>query len=121
MNSSEVYLLFVPRKASGSRMSVMCQAFSTFVSSAILAFLTNWRLSAVISAFIPFIVIGGTFAAKADQLEMESNKEANEKSSKIALEAISSIRTVSSLHQEIYFFDKFVEILENKLKYSFIL
>ena len=75
-------------------------------------------MSAVISAFMPFIVIGGAVAAKVDQLEMKSNKEANEKASKIALEAISSIRTVSSLHQEIYFFDKYVEILENKLKYS---
>ena len=70
----------------------------------------------MVSAFIPLVAIGAAFSSTLDRLEMKSNREANEKSSKIAMEAIGSIRTVASLHQESYFFDKYVNILENKLR-----
>ena len=99
-------------------MAIICQAFTTFITSAILAFIVNWRLSLVTSATIPFVVMGGVFAAKIESMQMNSNKEANEKSSKIAMEVIGSIRTVASLHQEMHFFDKYVSILEIKLKYN---
>ena len=65
---------------------------------------------------MPLIVMGAAFSATLDNMELKSSKEANEQSSKIALEAIGSIRTVASLHQEEYFFNKYVVILEDKLR-----
>ena len=99
-------------------MAIICQAFTTFVTSAVVAYVINWKLSLVTSAFIPFIVIGAALAASVDRLEMKSQKEANELSSKLALEAIASIRTVASLHQEMYFYHKYLDILETKLRYQ---
>ncbi len=100
-------------------MSVILQAISTFVASAILGFVINWRLSLFTIAFVPLIVIGTTIATKIVSAQLSSDKEADEKATKTATEAIGGIRTVASLHKENYFLTKYIEILESKLKYNY--
>jgi ABC-type bacteriocin/lantibiotic exporter with double-glycine peptidase domain len=98
-------------------MSVICQAITTFVSSAIFGFVINWKLSLLTIASMPLIVIGSVISINIVSSQLTSDKEATEKSSKIAIEAIGGIRTVTSLHKEEYFLSKYIQILESKLKY----
>ena len=99
-------------------MAIILQAFSTFMTSALLGFVLNWELSLVASIFIPFILIGSAVSASVDNWELKTNKTSSEKSTKIASEAIQGIRTVASLHREAYFMDAFREIIESNAKTS---
>jgi ATP-binding cassette subfamily B (MDR/TAP) protein 1 len=99
-------------------MSVVCQAISTFLASSIFGFLFNWRLSLVTLAFMPLTIFGATVAIKIISSHSISNKESTEKSAKIAIQAISAIRTVASLHQEKYFLSRYTRVLESNIKYQ---
>ncbi len=97
-------------------MSVICQAISTFIASAIFGFVINWNLSLFTIAFVPLMIIGVTFSTKIVSSQMSSDKEVTEKAAKIAIEAIGCIRTVASLHQEKYFLCKYIDVLDSNLK-----
>jgi ABC-type bacteriocin/lantibiotic exporter with double-glycine peptidase domain len=98
-------------------MSVLSQALSTFLASAIFGFVFNWKLSLLTLAFMPLIIIGTTFSIKIIGSHLTGDKKSTEKATKIAIEAISGIRTVASLHQEKYFLCKYTDVLEATLKY----
>ncbi len=51
---------------------------------------------------------------------MSSKSKVSEIAAKIATEAIVDIRTVTSLHQQNLFLNKYIEILEKDLKYTII-
>ncbi|CAG2103482.1 unnamed protein product, partial [Medioppia subpectinata] len=102
--------------ASGSRMSAISQAMSTFIASCIFGFFYNWKLSLVTLAFMPFIIFSVVVSMKIVSKHSTSDKEAAEKASKIAIEAIGGIRTVVSLNQQKYFLHKFTQVLAEKIK-----
>ncbi|CAG2179836.1 unnamed protein product, partial [Oppiella nova] len=102
--------------ASGSRMAIICQALSTFLASAILGFVLSWKLSLVAMLFIPFILVGSAVGASVDNWELKANKQCLERSTKVATEALSSIRTVASLHREQHFCTRFQQIVDSNAR-----
>lgn len=98
-------------------MSVLAQAFSIFTTSAIFGFATNWKISLFTMLFMPIIVLGTIFSNKVSQSQLEGDKGVTEKASKLAVEAITNVRTVASLHQENYFINKYAVFLESNLRY----
>ena len=100
-------------------MSVLSQAVSTFFASIIFGFLFNWKLSLVTLAFMPFIVLATIVSINIISNLSTSDRAATEQASKIAIEAISGIRTVVSLNQEKYFLQKYTQVLSEKIRYLF--
>lgn len=98
-------------------MSVLAQAFSIFITSAIFGFVINWKISLFTMLFMPIIILGTIFSNKVSESQLEGDKGAAEKASKLAVEAITNVRTVASLHQENYFINKYTEFLQSNLRY----
>ncbi|XP_042901555.2 ATP-dependent translocase ABCB1 [Parasteatoda tepidariorum] len=104
--------------ATGSRMSTLFRALSTFVFGLILAMWFDQRLGGVTLAFIPFIFLSAYFQGRVVSGHSTSEKAGTEAASKVAIEAIESIRTVASLHQEENFYRQFCNALLIPLKNS---
>ncbi|CAG2102555.1 unnamed protein product [Medioppia subpectinata] len=102
--------------ASGSRMAIICQALSTFLASAVLGFVLSWQLSLVAMVFIPFILIGSAIGASVDNWTARANKRGVEMAAKVAIETLSSIRTVISLQREQHFSQQFQRIVDENAK-----
>ena len=98
-------------------MSIMFQALSTFIAAAIFGFVSNWRISIVTMAFMPIIITAVAICTKVVSSQLKGDKFSTEKAAKLAVEAISNIRTVASLHQEEYFFEKYKNYLETQIRY----
>jgi len=93
--------------ATGSRVGAILHALFTLLISITTSLVLEWRLGLVGCAFVPLVLIG-TFAQSKiiighDNLE----KKALQKASKLAIEAISNIRTVASLRKETYFVEQY--------------
>ncbi|XP_027198903.2 ATP-dependent translocase ABCB1-like [Dermatophagoides pteronyssinus] len=102
--------------ATGLRVSMICQALSTLIVSVIMGFMCNWRLSLVSMTLLPLIAISSLISSSAYSSQTGSENESSEKSSKIIIEVINSIRTVVSLHKEEYFLEKFEDTLMKKYR-----
>lgn len=93
--------------ATGSRVGAILHAVFTLLISITTSLVLEWRLGLVGCAFVPLVLIG-TFAQSKiiighDNLE----KKALQKASKLAIEAITNIRTVASLRKETYFVEQY--------------
>ena len=97
-------------------MSVICQALSTIVSSTIIGLIINWKLSLLTIALMPLIIIGTFISTMIVSSQLSSDNQVVETASKIAIEAISNIRTVISLNKQNYFLAKYTSVLESKLR-----
>ncbi|XP_042911163.2 ATP-dependent translocase ABCB1 [Parasteatoda tepidariorum] len=104
--------------ATGSRMSTLFQALSTFVFGVVLALWYDLRLGGVTLAFMPFVFLGAYFDSLVLSGQLTSENTGAEDASKVAIEAIESIRTVASLHQEKNFYLQFHNALLKPLKNS---
>ncbi|XP_071033677.1 ATP-dependent translocase ABCB1-like [Parasteatoda tepidariorum] len=104
--------------ATGARMSTLFQAFSTFLCGIVLAMWYDQRLGALTLAFIPFVLLGTYFESIVVSGQSTSEKAGTETASKVAIEAIESIRTVASLHQEKKFYQQFYSALLKPFKNS---
>ncbi|XP_071033679.1 ATP-dependent translocase ABCB1 isoform X2 [Parasteatoda tepidariorum] len=104
--------------ATGARMSTLFQALSTFVFGIILAMWYDARLGGLTLAFMPFVLLGAYFEGIVVSGQSTSEKAGTEAASKVAIEAIESIRTVASLHQEKNFYHQFYSALLKPLKNS---
>ncbi|XP_049836465.1 multidrug resistance protein homolog 49-like isoform X2 [Schistocerca gregaria] len=86
--------------ATGLRIGTMVQAISTLFVGAVIALVYTWKLALVAMVSVP-IVFGATFLeAKIMQGGGLDEKKKLEQATKVAVEAISNIRTVASLGQE---------------------
>jgi ABC-type bacteriocin/lantibiotic exporter with double-glycine peptidase domain len=97
-------------------MSVICQALSTIISSIIIGLIINWKLSSLTIALMPLLIIGTFISTMIVSSQLSSDNQAIETASKIAIEAISNIRTVVSLNKQNYFLAKYTSVLESKLR-----
>ncbi|CAG2104143.1 unnamed protein product, partial [Medioppia subpectinata] len=104
--------------AAGSRLSTLCQAVSTLGAGVVLALYYSWKLGLVIICFIPLVIASTYFQMKIISGQITKDKKSREDASSIAVEAISSIRTVASLHQENAFIDNYSNALEKQFKKS---
>ncbi|GBN49932.1 Multidrug resistance protein 1 [Araneus ventricosus] len=100
----------------GSRLSTLLQTFSTLGTCIFIAVNYNYKIGLVVFAFVPLIIlIVGTEKRMTAGLLL-NDKASTEAASKIAVEAIESIRTVAALHQEENFFIQFRNALDKSYR-----
>ncbi|XP_024374420.1 ABC transporter B family member 11 [Physcomitrium patens] len=91
-------------------LSLIVQNIGTIVCGLTIAFIYNWELSLVVLALVPLLGSQGYFQMKMMKGFSNDSKVAYEDASRIANDAISSIRTVSSFCAE----QKTVALYEKK-------
>ncbi|CAD5117623.1 DgyrCDS6378 [Dimorphilus gyrociliatus] len=104
--------------ATGSRVGLILQNFSNIGIGIILAFVLNWRLTLVMCAFLPLIVITGVLETRVLTGVAANDKKELEKAGKVALEAVENIRTVASLTKENKFYSMYNDMLQIPYKNS---
>ncbi|XP_073848261.1 multi drug resistance 49 isoform X1 [Musca autumnalis] len=86
--------------ATGARIGIIVQALSTLSVGVLVAFIFSWQLTLVTLVIIPFLCFSIVLEAKFTEAFVASEKKAVEQASQVAVEAITNIRTVTSLGQE---------------------
>ncbi|XP_055935282.1 ATP-dependent translocase ABCB1-like isoform X3 [Argiope bruennichi] len=97
--------------ATGSRISTLLQSLSTLIASIVLALSYNYKIGLVVLAFVPVVLIGAYFEGRVVSSDSKKEKKGTEEASKVAIEAIESIRTVASLHEEHTFYKQYHDAL----------
>ncbi|GBG74818.1 hypothetical protein CBR_g19330 [Chara braunii] len=83
-----------------TQLSTSTQALVTVIAGLTVAFIASWRLSLVILAIVPIIGAAGVFQAQFIQGFSANAKLMYEQASKVANDAVSSIRTVAAFSAE---------------------
>lgn len=106
--------------ATGSRLGIVVQAAFTLVIAVGIGLYFSWKLGLVVTILVPFLTIGLFLQAKVVAGHDTVEKEAFEGSAKLAIEAITNIRTVAGLRAEEKFIKLYIEKLAvpHKLSYS---
>lgn len=86
--------------ATGSRIGSIVQAGSVIFIGIGISFYYNWKMTLVASVSIPIVLISIVMEARLVEKSNVKEKKAMENATKMAVEAISNIRTVASLGQE---------------------
>jgi ABC-type bacteriocin/lantibiotic exporter with double-glycine peptidase domain len=81
-----------------------------------LSFAYAWTITLLILAFLPLIILSGAVQVKLMTGFSGKDKDIIEETGKLTNEAISSIRTVTSLGKQKYFTDKYTEKIDAPLK-----
>ncbi|ODM94055.1 Multidrug resistance protein 1A [Orchesella cincta] len=98
--------------ATGSRIGTIVQAVSTISIAIGLAMYYKAKLGAVALAFVPLVMIATYFQGLLLFGQNFFEQKATEESSKIAVQAVSNIRTVASLCKERAFVKMYQDLLE---------
>ena len=93
--------------ATGSRVGAILHASFTLILSIITSLALEWRLGLVGRAFVPLVLIATFAQSKIVMGHDNVEKKALGKANKLAIEAISNIRTVASLRKEDYFVEEY--------------
>ncbi|XP_063889978.1 ATP-dependent translocase ABCB1-like isoform X2 [Scylla paramamosain] len=93
--------------ATGSRIGTIIQALTTLGVSICLALYYDWRLGLISFPFIPFVLIAVYLQSKILMGQSVTESESLQDAGKLAIECITNIRTVASLHKEQYFADEY--------------
>ncbi|OUM58103.1 hypothetical protein PIROE2DRAFT_26363, partial [Piromyces sp. E2] len=72
-------------------------------SAFIISFLNSWKLTLILFVMVPFLFLGVFFDLKAGQDKNEKKRRLFENSTKIAVEAITNVKTVYALNLENHF------------------
>lgn len=94
--------------ATGQRIGTVVSSLSTAVLSIGIGVYYNWRLGLVSLAFTPLIILAHYYEIRLTNETNLGNFKALEKSTKIAVEVVSNIRTVVSLGGERMFNAQYV-------------
>ncbi|KAH9520300.1 ATP-binding cassette, sub-B (MDR TAP), member 4 [Bulinus truncatus] len=97
--------------ATGSKIVLMLEAASTILCSLLIAFIAGWKLTLVVLAFMPLMIIGGFIQGKAIAGSSKKDRKLMEQAGKTFSEVVDSIRTVVSLGREDHFVKTFNELL----------
>ncbi|XP_064473641.1 phosphatidylcholine translocator ABCB4-like isoform X3 [Ornithodoros turicata] len=98
-------------QASCSRLSALCQAFTTLLATVVLSLYWDWHLCFIVLVFVPLILFSTYLEVRMMHGKLMSSRKALEVSDQIAIEAIQNARTIASLHQEEVFCAKYVTSL----------
>ncbi|KAJ2954418.1 hypothetical protein O0L34_g2685 [Tuta absoluta] len=98
--------------ATGMRVGLILQGFSSVFVGFLIAISYNWKLTLVGAAFLPLMVGSIWLEGIVSQKSQQNERAAMESATAVATEAIVSIRTVQSLGVEPVFLKKFDEELE---------
>ncbi|KAL9972823.1 hypothetical protein ACROYT_G019202 [Oculina patagonica] len=104
--------------AAGTRLGTIAMAISTVIACTVYAFINGWKLSLVVLAFIPLLVVASAIQMKVFAGGKVSDDGEDEliQSGKIAVETIENIRTVATLGREDTFFNDYARALKNPYK-----
>ncbi len=113
------------KAAAGLSMGAVVQALASLIFSLALAFYYQWKLALVGSIFVPFLLLSAVLDSKVGTAQNSTVDEKNlENSNRVAVEAISNIRTVVGLNKQEYFYKIYKGIQEassqSKVKQSII-
>lgn len=97
--------------ATGQRVGTILQSLATLVLGVGLAMYYEWSLGLIGLAFTPFIFVAAYFQRKVMADENMGSKKAMETCTKLAVEVVSSVRTVVSLGREDMFHDQYMQTL----------
>jgi ATP-binding cassette subfamily B (MDR/TAP) protein 1 len=89
--------------ATGSRIGAILHAAFTLIISITTSLVLEWRLGLVGCVFVPLVLIGTIMQFKVISGQNTVENVALQRASKLAVEAISNIRTVAGLGKEAYF------------------
>jgi len=98
--------------ATGGKIGQVLSGVSILLLSGTLAIIYEWRLGLVTMSFLPPLCFGMIMQLRLMMFDGAVQKEALEKSAKIAVESITNIRTVSGLRCE----SKMLEMYSEELK-----
>ncbi|CAF1371385.1 unnamed protein product, partial [Rotaria sordida] len=104
--------------ATGIRIGTILQNICNLGVGLVLAFIFGWKLTLLILAFVPFMIIAGFLQIYMMTRFANKDKNALENAGKIAVEAISNIRTVAQLTKEQHFGDEYCRLLDIPFKNS---
>jgi len=102
--------------ATGSRIGSILQAFSTLVIGIGLSMYYTWKMTLVSVVSIPLVLGAVFFEARVMSGQGMQEKKKMEAATRVAIEAISNIRTVASLNKEERFLKRYCEELEHVAK-----
>ncbi|KAG8432402.1 hypothetical protein GDO86_016881 [Hymenochirus boettgeri] len=98
--------------ATGSQIGMIVSSLTNIGVSIIIAFYYSWKLSLVITCFLPFLALSGAFQAKMLTGFANQDKHAMEAAGRISSEALGNIRTIAGIAKE----QRFVEMYEKQLE-----
>lgn len=93
--------------ATGTRVGSMVQAGSVIFLGLGISLYFNWKMTLVASLSIPLVLLSTVMEARLAQNSSLKEKLAMETATKMAVEAISNIRTVASLGQEPHVLERY--------------
>jgi ATP-binding cassette, subfamily B (MDR/TAP), member 1 len=94
--------------ATGTRIGSIVQAASVIVIGMGVSFYYSWKMTLVASITIPLVLSGIVMEARLVEKNNMKEKNAIESATKLAVEAISNIRTVASLGQEVDILKRYI-------------
>ncbi|KAK6165545.1 hypothetical protein SNE40_022454 [Patella caerulea] len=102
--------------ATGARLGMVLQNISSMGIALVIAFVFGWKLSLLVVAFLPLIIISGAVQIKILAGVAGKNKKALESAGKVAVESLDNVRTVASLSLENRFYHVYLEKLRTPYK-----
>ncbi|XP_056127421.1 bile salt export pump isoform X2 [Rhinichthys klamathensis goyatoka] len=98
--------------ATGSQMGMIVNSLTNIGASFIIAYYFSWKLSLVVTCFLPLIGLSGVFQSKMLTGFANEDKNALEAAGQVSGEALSNIRTIAGLAKEKHFVSQYEEQLE---------
>ncbi len=98
--------------ATGSRIGIIVQAISTLTIGVILSFTYSWNLTLVTLLTVPLVCACILFESRFMEASTNVERLAIEDASRVAVEAIANIRTVTSLGQERHVLERYCEQID---------
>ncbi|KAG5333271.1 MDR49 protein, partial [Acromyrmex heyeri] len=99
--------------ATGTRIGSMLQAFSTLVIGISISMYYSWKMTLVAVVSIPLVLAAVFFEARVMGGQGMQEKKKMESATRVAVEAITNIRTVASLNKEEVFLKRYCVELEH--------
>ncbi|XP_051998618.1 bile salt export pump isoform X2 [Xyrauchen texanus] len=102
--------------ATGSQIGMIVNSLTNIGASFIIAYYFSWKLSLVVSCFLPLIGLSGVFQAKMLTGFANEDKKALEAAGQVSSEALTNIRTIAGLAKEKQFVSQYEQQLEAPYK-----
>ncbi|XP_042306075.1 bile salt export pump-like isoform X5 [Sceloporus undulatus] len=98
--------------ATGTQIGMIVNSLANIGAAVIIAFYFSWKLSLVITCFLPFLALSGMVQSQMLTGFASQDKEAMDATGMISNEALTNIRTVAGIGKEKTFIDAYERKLE---------
>ncbi|XP_067934483.1 ATP-dependent translocase ABCB1-like [Watersipora subatra] len=102
--------------ATGIRIGILVQTAVSVIGVTVVAFIAMWELALVMLVCFPLVIIAGRIRAQVNAGNTEKEYSNVDVGAQIAQEAISNMRTVTSMNRQKYFEEKFYQHFKNLYK-----